>query len=125
KDRPANAPTLTFNLPPISKFDASKSTKFTGTSTASTIHYAAVIPGAVIAQGSLPVTNGKFEYTFDPAAIRQCVQTYDTTNQVSGKPELGDVVHLTFFSQEKASDGKAYWSFVRLIIRGNTVHYAR
>lgn len=125
KERPANAPTLTFNLPPISKFDPSKGTQFTGTSTASTIYYAAVIPGAVIAQGSLPVTNGKFEFTFDPTAIHNRVQTYDTTNQVSGKPELGDVVHLTFFSQEKASDGKAYWSFVRLILRGNTVHYAR
>lgn len=125
KARPANAPTLVFNLPPISKFDPSKGITFTGTSTASTIYYAAVIPGAVIAQGSLPVTNGKFEFAFDPAVIHNRVQTYDTTNQVSGKPELGDVVHLTFFSQEKASDGKAYWSFVRLIIRGNTVHYAR
>jgi hypothetical protein len=71
------------------------------------------------------VTNGKFEYTFDPAAIHNIAQTYDTTNNVSGKPELGDVVHFTFFSQEKAPDGKAYYSFVRLIIRGNTINYTR
>jgi hypothetical protein len=125
KERPANAPTLAFNLPPISKFDAAKGTKFTGTSTAPTIYYAAVIPGAVLAQGTLPVTNGKFEYTFDPAALHSVARTYDTTNQRTGKPELADVVHFTFFSQEKASDGKAYWSFVRLIIRGNTVNYTR
>jgi hypothetical protein len=125
KERPAHAPTLAFNLPPISKFDAAKGTKFTGTSTAPTIYYAAVIPGAVLAQGTLPVTNGKFEYTFDPAALHSVARTYDTTNQRTGKPELGDVVHFTFFSQEKASDGKAYWSFVRLIIRGNTVNYTR
>jgi hypothetical protein len=24
-----------------------------------------------------------------------------------------------------AAGGRAYWTFVRLIIRGNTVHYAR
>jgi hypothetical protein len=38
---------------------------------------------------------------------------------------LGDVVHFTFFSQERATDGRAFWSFRRLIIRGNTVHYTR
>lgn len=125
KDRPSNAPMLAFNLPPISKFDPVKGVKFTGNSTAQTINYAAVIPGAVIAQGTLPVNNGKFEYNFDPTAIHNGAQTYDTTNNRTGKPELGDVVHFTFFSQEKAPDGKAYWSFVRLIIRGNTVHYTR
>jgi hypothetical protein len=121
--RPAGAKGLTFNLPPISKFDPTKGTKFTGNSTAKTINYAAVIPGAVIAQGTLPVTNGKFEYTFDPAAIHNIAQTYDTKNNVSGKPELGDVVHFTFFSEETVP--AMYHSFVRLIIRGNTVHYTR
>lgn len=125
KDRPANAPALTFNLPPISRFDAEKGATFTGASTASSVYYAAVIPGAVLGQGSLPVTNGRFEYLFDPVAINRSRPTYDTVNAISKKPELGDVVHFTFFSRETAPDGKAYWSFVRLIIRGNTVHYAR
>ena len=124
-NRPANAPTLTFDLPPLSKFDPTKGTKFIGASTAATVHYAAVIPGAVLAQGTLPVTNGKFEVGFDPAALHKLAATYDTTNQVNGKPELADVVHYTFFSQERAPDGKAYYSFVRLIIRGNTIHYTR
>ena len=43
---------------------------FNGTSTAPTVTYAAVIPGAVLGQGTLPVTNGKFTYAFDPAAIQ-------------------------------------------------------
>ena len=124
-DRPANAPTLKFDLPPLSKFDAAKGTKFTGTTTAATVHYAAVMPGTVLAQGALPVTNGKFEYTFDPAAIARIAPTYETVNLTYKLPEVGRVVHFTFFSQEKAADGKAYWSFVRLIIRGNTVHYTR
>ena len=98
--------------------------KITGTSTASTVYYAAVIPGAVVAQGSVAVSGGKFEYLFDPAAINQTTPTYDITNLITGRPEIRDVVQLTFFSEEKAG-GTAYHSFVRLIIRGNTVIYAR
>jgi hypothetical protein len=44
-------------------------------------------------------------------------------NQTSGKPELSHVVHVTFFSRETAPT--TYHSFVRLIIRGNAVHYTR
>lgn len=124
-DRPANAPKLAFTLPPISKFNAATGTQFNGTSTAPVVHYAAVIPGAVIAQGAIPVTNGKFGYTFDPNAINQKAPTYDTVNVVTKVPELGDVVHFTFFAEERGSDGQPHWSFVRLIIRGNTVHYTR
>ena len=73
-----------------------------------------------------PTTSGDFrEYTFDPNAINRTTPTYDTINVTTKLAELGDVVHFTFFAQEKAPDGKAYWSFVRLIIRGNTVHYTR
>lgn len=123
KDRPANAPGITFNLQPLTKFDPSKAYKFTGYSTAKEINYAMIIPGAVLGQGTLPVSNGKFEFTFDPAALRQIAQTYDTKNNLTGKPELSDVVHLTFFSEETAPT--VYHSFVRLIIRGNTINYAR
>lgn len=123
KEKPANAPGITFNLPPLSKFDPTKATKFTGASTAKEINYAMIIPGVVLAQGVIPVTNGKFEFTFDPASLHNIAQTYDVKNQVSGKPELADVVHLTFFAKETVPT--TYHSFVRLIIRGNTVHYAR
>jgi hypothetical protein len=125
KDRPANAPKLAFNLPPLSKFDAAKGLTLAGTSSASTVYYAAVIPGTVLGQGALTVTNGKFEYAFDPAAVNRTAPTYDTINVTTKLPELSDVVHFTFFSQEKAADGKTSWSFVRLLIRGNTIHYTR
>ncbi len=122
-NRPANAKGITFDLPPISKFDPAKGTKFVGNSTAKEIHFAAIIPGAVLMQGALPVNNGKFEFTFDPAALNKIAQTYEIANVNSGKPEIGDVVHLTFFSEETTPS--IYHSFVRLIIRGNTVNYTR
>jgi hypothetical protein len=125
KDRPANAPKLAFSLAPLTRFDAAKGITLAGTSSASMVYYAAVIPGAVIGQGLLPVTSGKFTYTFDPGAINRTTPTYDTMNVLTKQPELGDVVHFTFFAPEKAADGKVAWSFVRLIIRGNTVHYTR
>jgi hypothetical protein len=82
-----------------------------------------VIPGAVLGQGTIPVTNGKFEFTFDPAALNKIAQTYDVKNMASGKAELADVVHLTFFSKETTPT--TYHSFVRLVIRGNTVNYTK
>ena len=69
--------------------------------------------------------DGKFEYFFDPALFHNSTPTYDITNLVSGKPEIFDVVHLTFFSQEVTPNGVPYHSFVRLIIRGTRVIYAR
>ena len=123
KEKPAGALGITFNLPPLSKFDPAKGTKFTGASTAKSIEYALIIPGAVLGQGTIPVTNGKFEFNFDPVALNKLAQTYDIVNAVSGKPEIGDVVHLTFFSEE--TQPTIYHSFVRLIIRGNTVNYTR
>jgi hypothetical protein len=38
-----------------------------------------------------------------------------------GKTEIGDVVHLTFFSEEKTAAGVAYHSFARVMLRGSTV----
>ena len=73
----------------------------------------------------LAVKGGKFEYHFDPKAISSATPTYDIINRVSGKPEIKDVVHLTFFSKELAPGGTSYHSFVRVIIRGTQVLYAR
>jgi len=124
-EKPEGATGITFDLPPLTKFDAEKGTLFVGNSTAKEINFAAIIPGAVLMQGTLPVTDGKFEFTFDPAELNKIAQTYDTTNTNTGKSELGDVVHLTFFSEETTANGTPYHSFVRLIIRGNTVHYTK
>jgi hypothetical protein len=125
KDRPANAKGLSFNLPAQSAFPANGVLTLKGASTAKTVRYAAVIPGAAILQGNLPVQNGRFEYTFDPAAVSKTTPTYDIFNLVNGKPEIKDVVHLTFFSAETAPGGAVVHAFARLILRGNTVLYVR
>ncbi|HEU5287584.1 MAG TPA: hypothetical protein VFV20_04215 [Candidatus Limnocylindria bacterium] len=123
KERPAGAPGITFALPPQSTFDAVKGATFTASTTAREVHYAMITPGAVLAQGMIPVQNGKFSFLFDAASLNERAQTYEVVNQVTGKPELGQVVHLTFFSKETSPT--TYHSFVRLIIRGNTVLYTR
>ena len=97
----------------------------TGTSSAAEIRYAAVIPGAAILQGTVPVVGGKFTFRFDPAAVNRAIPTYDTVNLVNNRPEIGDVVHLTFFAEERLPGGADYHDFARLILRGNRVIYAR
>lgn len=125
KEKPAGTTGITFDLPPLSKFDPEKGVKLVGSSTARDINYAVIIPGAVLMQGKLQVANGKFEFNFDPDALNNIAQTYDTRNKNNNKPELGDVVHLTFFSKEASPNGEPYHSFARLIVRGNVVHYTR
>jgi len=122
---PADAPRLSLNLPEVSTFNPAKTLTINGNTTAQTVHFAALIPGAVIEQGTLQVSGGEFEYIFNPAAINRTTPTYDITNLRTGKPEIKDVVHLTFFSKEVTRDGKAYHSFTRIILRGTTVVYVR
>jgi hypothetical protein len=125
KTPPAGAKGIMLDLPTQSSFPPAAGLVITGTSTASEVRYAAVIPGAAILQGTVPVDKGRFRFFFDPAAINRTTPTYDTVNLVNGKPEIGDVVHLTFFSEEKTPAGTVYHAFVRLIIRGNKVLYVR
>jgi hypothetical protein len=125
KDRPADAPRLRLNLPVQSTFAPPAPLTITGTSTASEVTYAAVIPGAVIAQGKLAVAGGRFQYVFDPTAISRETPIYDTAYIPTGRSEVRDVVHLTFSSKETAPDGKAWHSFTRLILRGNQVLYVK
>jgi hypothetical protein len=123
KDKPAGAPGLKLNLAEQSYFSASGTLTITGTSTASSINFAALTPGAVLDGGNIAVNNGKFSYTFDPAAIAAKIPLYDIINLTTGKPEIKSVVQLTFFSTETAANGSVYHSAVRVILRGNTVLY--
>ncbi len=70
------------------------------------------------------VNDGEFQYAFDPQRIADKIQTYDIINLVNGKPEIGRVVHLTFFSEEQAPSG-TYHSFVRVVLRGTTAIYVK
>ena len=125
KDRPADAKGLLLNLPVDTVFDPLKGLQISGESSAKTVYYAAVIPGAVVAQGYLPVVDGKFSYFFDPKAVNKAAPTYEITNLRTGQAEIKDVVHLTFFSAETTAAGAVYHAFARVIIRGNTVLYVR
>jgi hypothetical protein len=123
RNKPQGAPEISFDLPAESTFDASKGVTFTGTSTASEVYYAAVIPGCVIEQGYLPVAGGKFQYFFDPKRYNERTSTYDIEYRVTPRPELGDIVHLTFFSKEQGAAGPTH-SFARIVVRGNRVVWA-
>jgi hypothetical protein len=125
KELPAGTSGLKLNLPGESTFNPAKELVISGNSTARKIYYAAVTPGAVLDQGSVTVTSGKFEYRFNPEAINRKVPAYDITNLKTGQPEIKDVVHLTFFSEEVTPSGSTYHTCVRLILRGNTVIYVR
>jgi len=120
--RPAALSPLRLNLPPVSKIDPAKGLRITGATTARSVHYAMIMPGAVLAQGELPVTGGVFAFSFDPAVVGAATQTYSPPGQ-NGRTELGPVVHLTFFSEETAP--VSGHSFVRLIIRGNMAYYTK
>ena len=125
KELPANAVGLSLNLPSQSTFPMTSTLAIKGNSGARYVNYAAVTPGAALIQGQVPVNGGKFEYVFNPAQINQVASTYDIKNIVTGKPQLSDVVQLTFFSEEMTPAGAPYHSCVRRIIRGNTVIYVR
>jgi hypothetical protein len=122
---PPNAKGIQVTTPDGTTFDPVAGTHIVGLSTADTVHYTVVMPGAVLDQGDLPVTLGHFDYYFNPAGLHNRAQTYDVTDRTTGKPALGDVVHLTLFSVEKTADGQSYHSFVRVIVRGNQVRVAR
>lgn len=106
-------------------FDPVAGIHILGTSSAAQVRYTVVMPGAVLDQGYLPVVNGQFDYYFSPPNLHSKAQTYDVTDRVTGKPELGDVVHLSLFSQETTSSGQTYHSFRRVIVRANQVRVAR
>ena len=112
-------------LPSQSTFPAAAGLTITGTSSAAEVRYAAVIPGAAILQGTVPVVGGRFTFRFDPARRQPGHSTYDTVNLVNNRPEIGDVVHLTFFSKEETPGGSSYHDFTRVILRGNRAIYAR
>jgi hypothetical protein len=116
---------LKLSMPPQSTFSATTGLTVTGTSTATEIHWAAVIPGSVLGEGTIPVKGGKFEFRMQPMEMQRKTPTYDVMNMVTGKPELKDVMHLTLFSGETAPDGQVSYQFQRLIVRGTTVICAR
>jgi hypothetical protein len=125
KDRPSGAAGLQVVLPKPAVVSPTTGIRIDGTSTAASVRYAVIMPGAVIAVGELPVSSGRFTWRFDPLAVNDAVPLYDVVNNRTGKPEIGRLVHVTFFSEEKAPDGASFHDFARVILRGGTAVTAR
>jgi len=121
----APASGFTVELPGESSFEPDGTLMVSGISTADKVHYALIMPGAVLDQGELPVTNGAFQYVVDPVALNRRMPIYDIRSISSGEPEIGRVLHLTFFAEERPSNGTPYWDFRRIIVRGTKVLSAR
>jgi hypothetical protein len=116
---------MTLRMSPVQTFSAAAGINVTGQTSASKVYCAAIIPGAVLEQVVLTVTNGTFTYNFNPQRMADKIKTYDIVSMVNGSPQIGRIVHLTFFSEEKAPDGTVYHSFVRVVLRGTTAVYVK
>jgi hypothetical protein len=123
--KPAGTPELKFETASQTTFDVTQGAHIVGSTTAGRVSFAAVIPGAVIDEGEIEVKNGRFDYFLDPVKLNQRAATYDVVNRMSGKKEVFDVIHLTFFSEETAANGTKSHSFARAIVRGNVIITAR
>ena len=121
----APGPGITMKMPMQQTFSPTTGLNVTGQTTASNIFYAIIIPGAVLEEGVIPVNNGTFTYYFNPQAMASKIQTYDIINYANGQAQIGKIVHLSFFSEEKTADGTVYHSFVRVVLRGTTALYVK
>ncbi|MDR3564567.1 MAG: hypothetical protein P4N59_24480 [Negativicutes bacterium] len=119
---PARALGLKLLLKREQTFSVDEGLVIEGQTTAEQIYFAAVTPGAVVDQGILAVTGGRFTYRVDPAAIYRRIPIYDIENHRSGRKEIGRVIHLTFFSRE-TTDSRANHAFARVILRGTSAIY--
>ena len=120
----SSGPGMTLNLSGEQTFSPTDGLDIQGNSSATHVYFAAIIPGAVLEEGIIPVVDGKFVYKFDPKRMADKIKTYDIINLVNGRPEIGRIVHLTFYSEENGADGP-YSSFVRVILRGTTAIYTK
>jgi hypothetical protein len=116
---------LSLSMPMQQTFSATSGLNITGQTSASKVYYAVIIPGAVLEEGVLQANNGTFTYYFNPQAMANKTQTYDIVYMANGQAQIGKIVHLTFFSEEKTSDGTIYHSFVRVVLRGTVAVYVK
>ncbi|MFB3855488.1 MAG: M4 family metallopeptidase [Vicinamibacterales bacterium] len=122
--RPAGAAGLRVEGATQRTFSATTGATITGTTTAGRVHYALLTPGAVIEQGEIPVSGGRFQYRLDPAAVNARAPIYDIVSITTGKPQIGRVLHLTFFAEEQGPGGR-FFDVARVILRGTTLLSSR
>lgn len=120
---PPNRLGLRFSLAEEQTFDAREGLEIQGYSSAGDVYYTALMPGAVIGQGRIPVKSGSFSFLLDPSAVNKQAPIYDIENRLNGRNETGRIIHITFFSLEKPAGMQPFHSYARVIIRGNTAYY--
>ena len=120
----SSGPGMTLNLSGEQTFSPTYGLNIQGNSSATHVYFAAITPGAILEEGIIPVTDGRFVFKFDPKRMANKIKTYDIINLANGRPEIGRIVHLTFFSRENGANGP-YSSFVRVILRGTTAIYTK
>lgn len=125
KTKPAGASGIRIDGPAHRTYSATTGTTIAGSTRASKVYYTLLTPGAVIDQGELPVTGGKFQFRFDPAVANAKAPVYDIVSITTGKAQIGRVIHLTFFAEERAPDGQPFFDVTRVILRGTTLLAAR
>jgi len=123
ENAPPNQLGLRFSLADQQTFDVKEGLEIKGFSSAEDVYYTALMPGAVVGQGRIPVKNGSFSYLLDPVAVNKQTPIYDIENRRNGRNEIGRIVHITFFSLEKPANLQPFHSYARVIIRGNTALY--
>ena len=122
--RPAGAAGLRIDGASQRTFSAAAGVTIAGTSSASRRALHAPHAGRGHRAGRSRGRGGKFQYVFDPAAVHQKVPLYDITSITTGKPQIGRVIHLTFFAEEKAG-ASTFFDVTRVLLRGTTVIAAR
>ena len=102
KTRPAGATGLTIDGASQRTFSAATGHDDHRDERGGSVHYTLLTPGAVIDQGELPVVGGKFSLrrSTRPPSTPRCRSTTSSASR-PGKPQIGRVIHLTFFSEER------------------------
>jgi hypothetical protein len=120
--RPSGATGLTVEMPTISTFKLSEKLVVTGKSSAASVRYVLLMPGAILGQGEIPVVNGVYSLTLDPGTINKSTPIYDFINLATKQPHTygGRVMHLSLASKEKFN-GVEFWDVKRVIARGTVV----
>jgi hypothetical protein len=121
---PPNQPGLRLALDDQQTFDVKEGLQIKGSSSAGDVYFTAIMPGAVISQGRIPVKSGSFSYLVEPSVINKRTPIYDIENKRNGRSEIGRIMHITFFSLEKPANLRPFHSYARVIIRGDTAFYA-
>lgn len=121
----ADPAALSSGLPSWSSFPAEAGFTVKGKTSCDKVYYAALMPGAVLAQGELPVVDGAWQYVFDPVALNKAAPIYDLTNPYSGKRDESRLVHVSFFGTKKDAEGRTRGYVDRIVVRGREVVHAK